>query len=246
MTDWVRLWHDMPTDPKWRVVARKSGQPLSCVIAVFNLMMVNASMNADERGTLLNWDDEDAAAGLDMEADAVSAIRSAMQGKVIDNERLSGWEKRQPKREDSSAARVAKHRASLGNDMKRDVTQGNAPEAEPETELAKASRASPSIDVPSLMLSLCKAAGIMPPDPGCNFARHSEWLKLVADWLEAGADPAEMEKRLAASPGKARTLRYFDAAVRETIMAKQASASESDQLIAKIRAGKSKIEGIAA
>ena len=46
MTDWVRLWHDMPTDPKWRTIARKSGQPLPCVIALFNLIMVNASGNA--------------------------------------------------------------------------------------------------------------------------------------------------------------------------------------------------------
>ena len=30
----------------------------------FNLIMVNASANADERGTLRNWDSEDAAAAL--------------------------------------------------------------------------------------------------------------------------------------------------------------------------------------
>ena len=73
----------MPTDPKWRTIARKSGQPLPCVIALFNLIMVNASANADERGTLRNWDSEDAAAALDMEPDDVSAIITAMQGKVL-------------------------------------------------------------------------------------------------------------------------------------------------------------------
>ena len=138
MTDWVRLWHDMPTDPKWRVIARRSGQPLPCVIAVFNLLMVNASANADDRGTLRNWDDEDAAAALDMEPEEIAAIKQAMQGKVLNGDRLTGWEKRQPKREDnSSAARVAKHRETKRNAEKRTVAHGNAPETETETETEK-------------------------------------------------------------------------------------------------------------
>lgn len=95
MTEWVRLWHDMPTDPKWRAIARKSGQRIGDVIALFNLLMVNASGNADARGTLVNWDNEDAGAALDMEAEDVAAIMAAMQGKVLDGDRLTGWEKRQ-------------------------------------------------------------------------------------------------------------------------------------------------------
>lgn len=138
MTDWVRLWHDMPTDPKWRVIARKSGQPLPCVIALFNLIMVNASDNADDRGTLRNWDDEDAAAALDMEPEAVNAIMAAMQGKVLEGTRLTGWEKRQPKREDDSAAarkRAQRERDKAAQeDVSRNVTQRHAPETETETE----------------------------------------------------------------------------------------------------------------
>lgn len=130
MTDWVRLWHDMPTDPKWRVVARKSGQPLPCVLAVFTMMLTNASCNAADRGTLLAWDHEDAAAALDMDPEQIEAIFDAMQGKVLEGQRLTGWERRQPKREDNSAQRVAKHRA----EKKRDVTQGNAPETDTEEE----------------------------------------------------------------------------------------------------------------
>lgn len=138
MTDWVRLWHDMPTDPKWRTIARKSGQPLPCVIALFNLLLVNASGNADERGTLSNWDDEDAAAALDMDAEDVSAIIAAMQGKVLDGARLTGWEKRQPKREDgTAAARKAawkERKEQERNAAERTGTQWNAPETETETE----------------------------------------------------------------------------------------------------------------
>lgn len=132
MTDWVRLWHDMPTDPKWRVIARKSGQPLVCVIAVFNLMMVNASGNAKERGTLSAWNNEDMAAALDLDADQVSAILDAMQGRVLDGDKLSGWQKRQPKREDNTASL---RKASW---LERKRTQENAqepPETETETDI---------------------------------------------------------------------------------------------------------------
>lgn len=136
MTDWVRLWHDMPTDPKWRVVARKSGQPLCSVVAVFTLMLTNASGNASERGTLLAWDHEDAGAALDMDADQVSAIYDAMQGKVLDGNKLSGWDRRQPKREDNTASeRKAAWKARKENAAERTGTQGNAPETETETDI---------------------------------------------------------------------------------------------------------------
>ncbi len=138
MVDWLRLWHDMPTDPKWRTIARKSGQPLACVIAVFNLVLVNASANAEHRGTLRNWDNDDAAAALDMEPEAVAAIIAAMDGKVIENNSLTGWDKRQPKREDGTAAeRKAAWKERQGtqrNAQERNGTQGNAPYTETETE----------------------------------------------------------------------------------------------------------------
>lgn len=126
MTSWVRLWSDMPTDPKWRVIARKAGRPISEVIAVFVHMMTNAGANASERGELENWSDEDIAASLDLETDAVEAIRSAMQGKTLDGVKLTGWEKRQPKREDGSA-----ERAKAWRERKR--TQPNA-EERPDTD----------------------------------------------------------------------------------------------------------------
>ena len=138
MTDWVRLWHDMPTDPKWRTIARKSGQRIGDVIAVFNFMMVNASSNASKRGSLNGFDIEDVATALDLKDEDVEAILSAMQGKVVDGEFLSGWEKRQPKRDDDSAGRVAAFRerkfvekqnqkSTLIQDVTENVKQCNAP-----------------------------------------------------------------------------------------------------------------------
>lgn len=86
---WVRLWLDMPTDPKFRVIAKKSGRPLPEVIAVFVFMLTVAGKrtdaerthaNASERGELCGWSDDDAAAALDLEASDIVAIRDAMQG----------------------------------------------------------------------------------------------------------------------------------------------------------------------
>jgi hypothetical protein len=105
MSQWVRLWEDMPTDPKWRVIARKSGQSIGNVMAVFNFMLVCAA-NATERGELIGWNDESVAAGLDVDEENVAAIREAMQGRVLDGIRLMGWEKRQPLREDGAADRA--------------------------------------------------------------------------------------------------------------------------------------------
>jgi hypothetical protein len=131
VSGWVRLWHDMPTDPKWRTIAKRSGQPLACVIALFNLVIINASQNSECPGTLKNWQDDDAAAALDIEADQVAAIMAAFDGKVMENQSLTGWTKRQPRREDSGvAARVKAHRERKQNDVKRNVTQCNAPDAD--------------------------------------------------------------------------------------------------------------------
>lgn len=133
MTDWVRLWHDMPTDPKWRVIAKKAGASISEVIAIFNFVIVNASANASERGRTHNLFADDVAAALDIDEDRVDAVFTAMQGKVMDNDgRLSGWQKRQPKREDNSADRARAWR----DERKR--TQANAserPETETETDI---------------------------------------------------------------------------------------------------------------
>lgn len=98
---WVRLWSNMTTDPKWQTIARKSGQPRHLVISLFIHMMLVAN-EADERGDISAMSTEDAASTMDCDEEQISAILQAMQGRVIDaNGRLSGWDRRQPIREDS-------------------------------------------------------------------------------------------------------------------------------------------------
>lgn len=235
MTDWVRLWHDMPTDPKWRAIARKSGQPLPCVIALFNLIMVNASGNAEARGALLNWDDEDAAAALDMDTEAVAAIMSAMEGKVIQGGRLTGWEKRQPKREDDSAKRVRDHRKRKAEEQKRDVTHGNAPETETETEtdIVVEARAD---DFVSLTAEFGRIAGVSQTSPARLTADHD----VVRGWIAIGADPNEdiapaIRQTLMDATEPINSLKYFDNPVRQAFARKEARANGSKSTAKTIR-----------
>lgn len=99
--EWLRLWHDMPNDPKWRTIAKVAGQPISAVIATYVHLLVDASRNVT-RGHA-DVTDEDLASALDLEESQVKAIREAMHGRVLDGSELLGWAKRQPKREDAGS-----------------------------------------------------------------------------------------------------------------------------------------------
>jgi 5-methylcytosine-specific restriction endonuclease McrA len=89
---WLRLWHDMPTDPKWIVIAEKSGQPISLVLSVFIHILTNASQSP-QRGTLHHWSDEDVAAALRTQQNAIELIRTHMNGKVLNGDLVLDWKR---------------------------------------------------------------------------------------------------------------------------------------------------------
>ena len=105
---WLRLWHELPNDPKWRTIAHVSGQPIPSVISVYLHLLVSASQN-EPRGTI-DVIPEDIASALDIETDSVSRIIDAMQDRVLDGALITGWNKRQPEREDNSKDRTKKWR----------------------------------------------------------------------------------------------------------------------------------------
>lgn len=111
---WLRLWTDMPTDPKFRTVAKKSEQPLAACIALYVVFLTNAATRPfDESlppGAVL-IDDEDAASTLDMTVEAVQTIRAAMQGRLLDGNVLTGWGRRQMPAENRAAERARAWRA---------------------------------------------------------------------------------------------------------------------------------------
>lgn len=137
---WFRWHHGTYNDPKWMTVALRANSALAAaspnvtpdhtesqkitvghVVSIWAAMMENASM-ANPRGELDGWDDEDVGAFLGYTAEQVGAIRGAMQGKTLDGNKLTAWPKRQPKREDPSAA--ARQQAKRERD-KGDVTDGD-------------------------------------------------------------------------------------------------------------------------
>lgn len=204
--EWCRLWHDMPSDPKFRAIAKRSGRPTCEVVAIFTSMLANASANEEERGTLRNWSHEDMGVALDIEPEHAEAIFNAMQGKLLDGNHLTGWERRQPKREDNSAARVKAHRERKKEQRNADVTQCNAPESESEADeesektnvshTPDAARADGQTDDPNFVK--CKLAfngstnrlidEIRNADsPYGTKARAAEWLADTLDDLGADA-----------------------------------------------------------
>jgi hypothetical protein len=111
---WLRLWHDFPDDPKWRTISRIAHEPISTVQAVYLRLMVSASQ-ADPRGEA-RINPVVTADALDIEAESVIRIIEAMQGLVMDGDQLTGWERRQPAQEDSSAARTKRWRERKNGD----------------------------------------------------------------------------------------------------------------------------------
>lgn len=90
---WLRLWHDIPNDPKWRTISRISGQPISLVLAIYIHILVSAS-ESSERGCF-SIEVEDIASSLNESDEAVNEIISAMQGRVIEGTMVLGWDRRQ-------------------------------------------------------------------------------------------------------------------------------------------------------
>lgn len=134
--DWFRWWHGTVTDPKFQWVARKSGQPLAAVIAVWAALLECASTatqcNADAtRGNVASFDCNDWDVALNLEDGSVSKIFGAMEQKtLIDEKRIVAWESRQPKREDTgnpnTGALSSTERSRLYREkLKRDATNGN-------------------------------------------------------------------------------------------------------------------------
>jgi hypothetical protein len=150
--DWFRSWHGAPTDTKWLVIARRAKTIPANAAYVFWALEDYASQHAD-RGSVKGFDVEVCATYSGIEEDTISAILAALREKgiITDADRLSAWEKRQPKREDDSTERVRlmrererleqlerellergatpeKQDVTQCNAMERDATQCNAPE----------------------------------------------------------------------------------------------------------------------
>lgn len=104
--EWFRWFVGSATDPKFLVVARRSGQNVAAVVAVWAMLLERACAS-DERGSIVGFDREGADVALGLPDGAAQAIVEAMREKGLhDGERITAWSRRQPKREDSSRERM--------------------------------------------------------------------------------------------------------------------------------------------
>lgn len=157
--NWLRLYHDLPHDPKLKRIAHLAGATLPHVISVWVSMLCHASKNeGDRRGTLDGWDDTEWAFDIGMDRAIVFSIREAMFGRLVDDGgRIIAWDRRQFQ-SDTSRARQQAYRERKQTEQKQahnsDVTspdrhvtvtsrRGDAPDTETETETEAEEEASP-------------------------------------------------------------------------------------------------------
>ena len=146
MTSWFRSWHGAPTDTKWLTIARRAGVAPGIVSAVAWALLDYASQQ-QERGSIDGFDIETYSAFSGFDENQIAAVIDAMTAKgMIDDDRWSSWDKRQPEREDNSAERVRRYRESRNgtgvtqdsvtqcNAETRTVTHGNAPDTDTDTD----------------------------------------------------------------------------------------------------------------
>jgi hypothetical protein len=92
---WLRLWHDMPNDPKFRVVAKASGQPVSLVIAVFFIATSGKPTTPDSIAQRLAAD-----------LSCVLSIVDAMQGRLLNGLLGIGIRKKKSRKKFSGKGRL--------------------------------------------------------------------------------------------------------------------------------------------
>lgn len=153
---WFRHYAGASFDPKFDLIAAKAKAPPAVVRCAFFVMLELAAV-AGDRGTVEGWDDETMAIPLGSDAETLERIRSAMQGRLLDGDRIRAWEKRQPKREDHSTDRVRafrkRQRTQDEPDDPDDLPPGNG------SETGSARRASSGNETPGYETRRCETKG---------------------------------------------------------------------------------------
>lgn len=131
--DWFRWHHGSVNDPKFQLVAKKAGASVAEVIAVWACLLEAASQ-ASERGQPgpVDFEAMDCALGLDDGKAKAIYDRMTERGLMGDDGAVTAWDKRQPKREDDTAAERKRRQRERDKqserdspDASRDVTQGH-------------------------------------------------------------------------------------------------------------------------
>ena len=128
--EWFRWYHGAISDPKWPLIARKSGQNIGTVVSIWAAILEHASQDED-RGSVDGFDPEAIDALYGYEDGTCKSVMDAMEDKALIVEGcISSWRKRQPKREreDNSTERVRRHREAKKAATETENANNNADE----------------------------------------------------------------------------------------------------------------------
>lgn len=129
--DWFRWHHGSVNDPKFGLVAKKAGARVGDVIAIWALVLEQASA-ATERGEYVELDCEATDFLLGADEGTTARIIEAMRARgLITGERVTRWEERQPKRERVDTTAADRKRAQ------RERQRDNHPEGEVDRDTAQ-------------------------------------------------------------------------------------------------------------
>lgn len=129
--DWFRWHHGSVTDPKFQLIARKSGSSLPDVLAVWAYVLETASA-ADDRGHFGEIDAEalDCVFGFPATETRTANILVAMgERKLISNSVVCAWDKRQVKRERDD--NTSTERSKLSRERQKQPNQAKPSHATP-------------------------------------------------------------------------------------------------------------------
>ena len=92
---WYKVHEGVISDSKWPLISRLSKQPKVVVVAVWMALLDHASQ-ADERGSVARFNPREIDALLDLDDGVTQSVLSALEEeKLIENQRIVSWEKRQ-------------------------------------------------------------------------------------------------------------------------------------------------------
>lgn len=120
--DWFRWHHGSVNDPKFGLIAKKAGARVGDVIAVWALILEQASANV-ERGNCGDLDYEATDFLLGADDGTTQRIVEAMRARgLMSDNRVTKWDERQPKRErvDTTAAERKRAQRERERDSGRD------------------------------------------------------------------------------------------------------------------------------
>lgn len=195
--DWFRWHHGSVTDPKFQLVAKKSGATLPDVLAVWTYLLEKASA-AEFRGCFGEIDCEsvDCLFGFD-DGKTDSIMLQMVERKLIADEYIVAWEKRQVKREresDNSSDRVKAFREKQrhvtpcnANDEQETPREEKRREEETTTSVADKSATVQQIGKPPCPADTIIALyhELMPLNPAVKVLNEARRKTIRARWKEA-------------------------------------------------------------